>query len=355
MKIRRDPAAASSVLFTIALLMLAPAMWGNAVTLLESSPCESNPQLYRVLDCFAPAGFASLAIIAIGLIVTWFGYIKGVRWTWFVMFVIVWVWAFPDLMLPIHPWTDMALFAPTLASALKESGIARTAMELILAFMLMVLALLLPLKTFIAGRGGVPGESGRANSDAPNKPTLSEKWQGRWDLIIRRDAVAVSSILFTLALLTLTPAMWRAAATVRESTLWGGSSGGPQDCFAPAGFASLAVIMVGLIAAWTGYIRGVRWTWFVMFVIVWVWAFPVLLLPHVLPWRGVETMAQSFASAISETGIERSYMEVVLTFLLMVLALVLPVKTSILGRGGGPGESGRANSGAPDKRTLPEI
>jgi uncharacterized membrane protein len=77
-----------------------------------------------------------------------------------------------------------------------------------------------------------------------------------------------------------------------------------------------------------------------MFVIVWVWAFPVLLLPFLLPWRGVETMAQSFAGAISESGTERSYAEVVLAFLLMVLALALPAKTFILGRGvaqAGPG------------------
>ena len=155
MKIRRDIVAVSSILFTFALLIPAPAMWNVAVTVRENGPWVSGP-LYRFQDCFAPTGLASLAVIAIGLIVTWAGYIKGVRWTWFVMFVIVWVWAFPVLMLPLHPWTDMALFAPTLASALKESGMARSAMEVILAFLLMVLALILPVKTFILGRGGGP-------------------------------------------------------------------------------------------------------------------------------------------------------------------------------------------------------
>jgi hypothetical protein len=229
--------------------------------------------------------------------------------------------------------------------------------EIALAILLMVLALVLPLKTFIPGRGGVPGESGRANSGAPDKPSLSEKSQGRRDLKIRRDAVAVSSVLFTLALLILTPAMWRAAANVRESCIWGAV--GPflwvQNCFALAGVASLAVIVIGLIVTWAGYFKGVRWTWFVMFVIVWVWAFPVSLLPFLLPWRGVETMAQSFAGAISESGTERSYAEVVLAFLLMVLALALPIKTFILGRAGGAGTSGHTNLGAPDKRTLPET
>ena len=342
MKIRRGALAVSSILFTIALLMLAPLMWGHAVSLFESGPYASNLELYRRIDYFAPLGFASLALIVIGLIVAWFGYLKGVRWTWFVMFVIVWVWAFPDLMLPyLHRWSQVDLIY-TLKVAIRGNAIARSFVEVALEILLMVLALVLPLKTFFPGRRGVPGESGRANSGAPDKPTLSEKWQGRRDLKIRRDAVAVSSILFTLALLILTPAMWRAAANVRESCIWGAA--GPflwvRNCFALAGIASLAVIVTGLIVTWAGYIRGVRWTWFVMFVIVWVWAFPVLLLPFLLPWRGVETMAQSFAGAISESGTERSYAEVVLAFLLMVLALALPVKTLILGRGvaqGGPG------------------
>jgi len=175
-------------------------------------------------------------------------------------------------------------------------------------------------------------------------------------LKIRRDVVAVSSILFTLALLTLASPMGGAAATVRESSLWGP---GPlyrfQVCFAPAGFASLAVIASGLIVTWAGYIKAVRWTWFVMFVIVWVWAFPVLVLPYLRPWRGEATMAQSFASSISEGGLARNFVEVFLIFLLMVLGLVLPARTFILGRGGGPGTSGGANVGAPDKRTSPEI
>ena len=42
-------------------------------------------------------GIASLTIICIGLIVTWMGYIKRLRWTWFVLLVIVWGWAYPIL------------------------------------------------------------------------------------------------------------------------------------------------------------------------------------------------------------------------------------------------------------------
>jgi len=38
--------------------------------------------------------------------------------------------------------------------------------------------------------------------------------------------------------------------------------------------ACLAVILIGLIITWTGYIKRERWTWFVMFIVVWAWAFP---------------------------------------------------------------------------------
>lgn len=55
--------------------------------------------------------------------------------------------------------------------------------------------------------------------------------------------------------------------------------------------------------------------------------------------------------ALAVSSVLRSHAEVVLAFLLIVLALVLPVKTLILGPGGGPG-SGGAISGAPGKREL---
>ena len=163
MKIRRDALAVSSILFTVALLMLAPAMWGAAATIDDIGPFVSGPE-YRYYDCFAPQGFGSLAVIGIGLIVTWAGYIKGVRWTWFVMFVIVALWAFPTLMLPyLHPWPGVATFAQGFARSISQSlhsgpirEFARSFVEVVLAFLLMVLALILPVKTFILGRGDNP-------------------------------------------------------------------------------------------------------------------------------------------------------------------------------------------------------
>lgn len=166
---------------------------------------------------------------------------------------------------------------------------------------------------------------------------------------VRRDAVAVSSILFTLALLWVTPPMLRNSQATYQSRLRDISStpeaGIAQDQVvipnydAPIGFASLAVIGIGLIVTWAGYIRGVRWTWFVMFVIVWVWAFPVLLLPslqHMAP-------IKEWLPEVRESGPARNFVELVLIFLLMVVALVLPVKTFILGRRVGESVKGTAH------------
>jgi hypothetical protein len=125
--------------------------------------------------------------------------------------------------------------------------------------------------------------------------------------------------------------------------------------YAPLGITSLAIIAIGLLVTWAGYVKGARWTWFVVFVIVWVWAFPVYLLPYLYLWDGGYHVPEALRAALHGDWIARDFLKVALAFLLMVLALVLPAKTFILGRGTGPGACGRTNPGAPDKRALPEI
>ncbi|HEV2493629.1 MAG TPA: hypothetical protein VG204_11240 [Terriglobia bacterium] len=169
---------------------------------------------------------------------------------------------------------------------------------------------------------------------------------------IRRDALAVSTILFTLALLLLTPSMLNNArvdyqSRFRDISDYPVPGIAPDQVVipnyaAPLGIASLAVIGIGLIVTWAGYIKGVRWTWFVMFTITWVWAFPVLMLPYLYPWVGVAAIARSIPAAIRESlqaepysGLARAFLKVVLVFLLMVVALVLPIKTFWDRAGGG--------------------
>lgn len=147
---------------------------------------------------------------------------------------------------------------------------------------------------------------------------------------IRSDAVAISSILFTLALLIPLPAMLGNAWTVPQRYLEITDSLGVQNYFVPIGFASLAVIMAGLIVTWAGYIKGVRWAWFVLFVITWVWAFPVLVLAE-FHWRNMLPIAEWHPLAQTSRGLWAGFAESVLPWLLMVLALVIPFKTFVQG------------------------
>ena len=149
---------------------------------------------------------------------------------------------------------------------------------------------------------------------------------------IRRDAVAISSVLLTLALLIPLPAMLGNAWTVPQARLDIVGRILTSNYYAPIGFASLAIIVIGLIVTWGGYIKGVRWTWFVMFLIAWGWAFPILVLAE-FHWRNMLPIAQWPPLALKGRGPQLGFAEAVLTLLLMVLALVLPAKTFILGRG----------------------
>jgi energy-coupling factor transporter transmembrane protein EcfT len=152
-------------------------------------------------------------------------------------------------------------------------------------------------------------------------------------LNIRRDAVAVSSVLLTLAVLIPLPAMLGNAWTVPQTRFDIAGRMWVQNYYAPIGFASLAIIVIGLIVTWAGYIKGVRWTWFVMFLIAWGWAFPVLVLAE-FHWRNMLPIAQWPPLALKGRGHQLGFAESVLTLLLMGLALVLPAKTFVLGQRG---------------------
>ena len=144
---------------------------------------------------------------------------------------------------------------------------------------------------------------------------------------IPRDVVFVSSVLFTIALLLPVPVMLENASTWRQSEFQVADGIWIQNFYALVGFASLANIFIGLMITWTGYINRVRSAWFVMFIIVWVWAFPVLL-PYPLLWNILRTVDKDYLLlALREPGLARNYLRLVLAVLLMVIALFLPVKS----------------------------
>ena len=147
MRIRRDVVFVSSLLFTIALGCLIPSEFANALAG-HRNRASLGPAFAEIAELLSSLGVASLAIILIGLIVTWTGYVKRVRWTWFVIFVIVFVWAFPLMILPLLQHSIALTASEWFMGAVKEPGPARAVAEEILIFALMVIALFLPVKSF---------------------------------------------------------------------------------------------------------------------------------------------------------------------------------------------------------------
>jgi hypothetical protein len=151
---------------------------------------------------------------------------------------------------------------------------------------------------------------------------------------IRADSVFISSVLFTIALLCLIPAGLRNALAGRHEMVFAELDAGfraEAQTASYLGVACLAIILVGLIVIWTGYVRRARSAWLVMFVVAWVWAFPLFVLPL---FRGtiILSFSDSLYSAIYQPGSPRSWVESVLIFLLMVIALLLPIKSFFLAR-----------------------
>lgn len=142
-----------------------------------------------------------------------------------------------------------------------------------------------------------------------------------------RNLAFVSSLLFTIALVCLIPSQIANVRAARGdlSHLDAGYTWGTR-LLGDLGISSLVIIFIGLITAWTGYVKRVRWTWFVMFVIVFAWAFPLLILPFFQPPPIVLTVSEWLSRAIKEPGPARDGVEEILIFSLMVIALFLPIK-----------------------------
>jgi len=153
MRIRADSVWIASVLFTIALLCLIPASWGSALSGHDKAfLAQLDAGLRAAAITMSYVGFASLAIILIALIVLWTGYVKRDRSAWLVMFIVVWLWAFPLFMFPlvsalVHR-NFVLTFSETLYDALAEPGSPRSAVESVLIFSLMMIGLLLPIRRF---------------------------------------------------------------------------------------------------------------------------------------------------------------------------------------------------------------
>jgi hypothetical protein len=155
---------------------------------------------------------------------------------------------------------------------------------------------------------------------------------------VRPDSVFVSTILHTIALLFfLRPALWYYGAASDRAAVERLDAGFQGEAYADHrfGVACVAIILIGLIVAWTGYARRSRVAWLVMFVIVWFWAFPVFILPLVVPLARrdfMRTLPEFFYDAISGSGMTTQIARSILMFFIMVIGLALPIGRFFIAR-----------------------
>ncbi len=143
---------------------------------------------------------------------------------------------------------------------------------------------------------------------------------------VRADSVFISSLLQTVALLYLIqPSLWNYFS---ERYVVDESFRAKAQTAHYLGVACLAIILIGLIVVWTGYVRRSQSAWFVMFIIVWFWAFPIFILQpfHSFLRQGSDyTFFEMLYAAMSGPGFARYVVGLSVTFSMMVIALVLPI------------------------------
>jgi hypothetical protein len=101
------------------------------------------------------AGFASLTITVVALLIIWTGLIRRDRMAWVVQFLIVFMWVLPVYVWESlsKPWTYTAI--ELFKMALHGSAIGRIVLGDITMFSLMVIALGLAAKPVFRSRGSV--------------------------------------------------------------------------------------------------------------------------------------------------------------------------------------------------------
>ena len=130
---------------------------------------------------------------------------------------------------------------------------------------------------------------------------------------VRRNIFLAASLLLTPAFFWLLPYMIRC---VRAS----------DDMTQTAGLASITVIIVALIVIWTWLTAGSRVAWVIMAVIVWVWAFPIIIFrPHFSPISS-SGLRDWIVAAWQDDGFARVTLVNPIMCLLLFIGLFLPVR-----------------------------
>jgi len=133
---------------------------------------------------------------------------------------------------------------------------------------------------------------------------------------IRPNIFLVSSLLLTPAFLWLLPSIIQCCVSY-----------GPETMTQTAGLASLTVIIVALIVIWMWLVAGSRVAWLIMAVIVWVWAFPIMMISrlHIGP-VSPSQLEDWIVSAWRQDGLARVSLINPIMFSLMLIGLILPLR-----------------------------
>ena len=148
MKIPRSTTLISSLLLSVCLLILLPGAVKFAATWRDLYFYVGD---HRENNLLVQLGLFSLGFQMIGLIVIWTGYIREERWAWFIMLIILLFFVFPPnaltllvmkMQTPSFEWSDWF-------RSLHE-GLPQVVWmtEGVIDFLVMLVALLLPLKAF---------------------------------------------------------------------------------------------------------------------------------------------------------------------------------------------------------------
>ncbi len=151
---------------------------------------------------------------------------------------------------------------------------------------------------------------------------------------VRPNIFLISSFLLTPAFLWLLPSFIQCCVSYTGETMT-----------QTAGLASLTVIIVALIVIWTWLAAGNRVAWVIIAVIVWVWAFPIMMMPLVthkvdLSWS---ELSDWVGSAWHGEHLARISLVSTVLFLLMLVGLILPVRALL--RSGNRNWSGTPKAG----------
>jgi hypothetical protein len=146
---------------------------------------------------------------------------------------------------------------------------------------------------------------------------------------MRLNRILVSSLLLSAGLLSLAPQNFNYASTIGQRFLETSERIWTSNYVAPQGFSGLTIILISLIAIWAGYRRREPWSWVVLFIVTWLFVFPVYVLPLIRDIWNSPTFryADWFQDAVHRSGLGRFAAMRFIEFLLMVVGLFLPGTT----------------------------